>query len=317
MNIGKKVRVEDVRLVWKRETDFSDWLVTEEGVALLAEEIGIEIENLSRESRPGDFPCDIAGNRLGHPDHIVVIENQYGKTDHDHLGKLLTYAAVHKAMTGIWISETISDDHRQVIDWLNENTPPNVNLYLVGLKLFKIGDSAVAPQLDVVSRPNDKVKDIISAGTPAEKERQVWLRGMWVQIADAIRASKPPFRLQKPSSDHWSSIAIGRAGFSLEMLINARDQTIVIQLLISTPWKTHAFEELHSQKSAIEAEIGSALIWKAMPEKKRSCILLELKIDSKSPDNIEKVKHWFRDNSILMYKVFKGRVAQLAEPFNE
>lgn len=128
MKIGKKVRVPDVRQVWKKENDFSDWLVTEDGVALLAEELGVEIENLTRESRPGDYPCDIVGNRLGDEIHVVVIENQYGKTNHDHLGKLLTYAAVHRAMTGIWISEMISDDHRQVIDWLDENTPPNVNL---------------------------------------------------------------------------------------------------------------------------------------------------------------------------------------------
>lgn len=112
MKIGKKERVADVRQVWKKETDFSDWLATPDGTALLAEELEIEVDNLTRESKPGDYPCDVVGNVLGDENHVVVIENQYGKTNHDHLGKLLTYAAVHKATTGIWISETISDDHR-------------------------------------------------------------------------------------------------------------------------------------------------------------------------------------------------------------
>lgn len=140
---------------------------------------------------------------------------------------------------------------------------------------------------------------------------------MWVQIGEAIRASNPPFRLQKPGSDHWSSIAIGRAGFSIEMLINARDQNIVVQLLITSPWKSHAFEQLEGQKDAIEAELGAELIWKPMPEKKSARILLEEKIDPKKPENLETVKEWFRDNTTRMYRAFKSRIAQLDRASDE
>lgn len=314
MIIGKRERVQDVRQVWKRETDFSDWLVTEDGVTLLAEELGIEIENLNRESRPGDYPCDIVGNLLGDENHIVVIENQYGKTNHDHLGKLLTYAAVHKAMTGIWISETISDDHRQVIDWLNENTPTNVNLYLVGLRLYRIGISPVAPQLDVVCRPNLAVKETKSGLTQADQERHAWRRRMWIDIQEAIRALKPPFRLQRPGSDHWSSISIGRAGFQLNMLLTPRNESIGIDLYITVTWKSAALDALQAQSASIEAELGSALQWMPLPGKKTARVLLEAKIDPRKPENEPQVREWFAVNSVKMFKAFKSRVLALVEP---
>ena len=314
MLIGKRERVQDVRQVWKRETDFSDWLVTEEGVTLLAEELGIEIENLTRESRPGDYPCDVVGNLLGDENHIVVIENQYGKTNHDHLGKLLTYAAVHKAMTGIWISETISDDHRQVIDWLNENTPTNVSLYLVGLRLYRIGNSPVAPQLDVVCRPNLTVKETKSGLTQADLERHAWRRRMWIEIHEEIKSAKPPFRLQRPGDTHGSGISIGRAGFYLNLLLTPKNGSIGIELSITVSWKDEAFASLQAQSAAIEAELGSTLQWMPLPGKKSARVLLEAKIDPRRPENERQVREWFAVNSIKMFKAFKRRVLALSEP---
>jgi hypothetical protein len=144
MNIGKRQSV-NVKDIWKREIDFSNWLVTQEGLELIEQDLEVVMENPRRESRPGDYSCDIVGHALGNEEHVIAIENQWGKTDHDHLGKLLTYAAVHQAMTGIWIAEHASDDHRQVIDWLNQNTPPTVSLYLAEIKAYHIGDSAAGP----------------------------------------------------------------------------------------------------------------------------------------------------------------------------
>jgi len=314
MQIGKRERVQDVRLVWKKENDFSNWLVTDDGINLLADELGIEIENLRRESRPGDFPCDVVGNLLGDENHIVVIENQFGKTNHDHLGKLLTYAAVHKAMTGIWISETISDDHRQVIDWLNDNTPTNINFYLVGLRLYRIGQSPVAPQLDVVCRPNTSVKETKSVLSQADRERQAWRRNMWIGIQESVKAAKPPFRLQRPGDEHWSSIAIGRYGFHLNMLLTPKYESIGIDLYIKVPWKVDAFEALWAQKAAIESELPAPLQWMLLPGKKSGRILLEAKIDPRKPGNEAQVREWFATNTVLMFKAFKNRVAALVEP---
>lgn len=314
MQIDKRTRVQNIREVWPKETDFSEWLMTDDGIEFLAQEIGIEIENPRRESRPGDYPCDIAANVLGDEDHIVVIENQYGKSNHDHLGKLLTYAAVHKAMTGIWIAETVSDDHRQVIDWLNDNSPPNVNLYLAELKLYRIGASPVAPQLDVVCRPNAAVKETKSGLGESDKERRAWRRRMWTEIHEAVRAVNPPFRLQKPGGEHWSAISLGRSAFSLNMLLTPKNQSIGIDLYVQPSWKEHAFAALEAQKAEIEAEIGAPLQWLPNPGKKAARILLEAKIDSRRPENEPAVRKWFAENTVLMYRVFRDRVLKLAGP---
>ncbi len=313
MQIGKKTRVQDIRSVWKKENDFSDWLVTEDGMSLLSEELGIEVENLRREVRAGDYPCDIVGNLLGDEHHVVVIENQYGKTDHDHLGKLLTYAAVHKATTGIWVSETISDDHRKVIDWLNENTPDNVNLYLVGLKLYRIGDSPVAPQLDVVCRPNYEVKVTSGNQTPGEIERRTWRRDMWTRIIETVAATKPTFRLQKPQGEYWSSISIGKSGFSVNMILNVKNKNIGIELYISTDWTDIAFRALYEQKDEVEDVLG-ALDWQPLEGKKSARIILVTDIDPKDPDRQDEVDAWFADNVQRFYDVFKDRVARLEAP---
>lgn len=313
MQIGKKTRVQDIRSVWKKENDFSDWLVTEDGMSLLSEELGIEVENLRREVRAGDYPCDIVGNLLGDEHHVVVIENQYGKTDHDHLGKLLTYAAVHKATTGIWISETISDDHRKVIDWLNENTPDNVNLYLVGLKLYRIGDSAVAPQLDVVCRPNYGVKPKPTGISVAELERREWYKSTWIRVGQAVSEKKPTFRLQKPQPQHWSSIALGRSGFSLSMLLNTRTKAIGVELYISAEWSDGAFQSLLEQKSGIEESLGE-LDWQPLEGKKSARIIMVTDIDPKDATRQDEVDAWFVINVQRFYNVFKDRVARLEAP---
>ena len=313
MQIGKKIRVHQVKSVWTNETDFSDWLITPDGISLIAEELGIEVENLRREVRGRDFLCDIVGNLLGDESHVVVIENQYGKTNHDHLGKLLTYAAVHKATTAIWISETISDDHRKVIDWLNENTPDTVNLYLVALKLYRIGDSPVAPLLDVVCRPNYEVKPKRKGLSPADMERIDWRNDMWSRIGAAILTKNPSFQLQKPQGKYWSAIAIGRSGFHLSMLLNVKSKNIAVELYISTDWTDIAFQTLYEQKADIEEELGS-LDWQPLEGRKSARIMLVGDIDPKDETRQDEVDAWFAINVQRFYDVFKDRVARLESP---
>lgn len=313
--IGRREQVADIRSLWRRETDFSDWLVTEDGLAVIAQDIGIEIEEPRRECRPGDFPCDIVAHLLGDENHHVVIENQFGKTNHDHLGKFLTYASVHQAMTGIWVAEQASDDHRQVIDWLNENTPTTVNLFLAELKAFRIGESPAAPQLDVVCRPNVTQKQVRTGPSASETERHAWRKAFWEDIQAAIRERTPRFRLQRPGPDHWSSVAIGRAGFHLNMLLTPRNQSVGIDLNIQPDgWKDAAFQMLLDQKDAIEAELGESLQWLEMPDKKSARVLLEVKMDPDQAENRKAICHWFAEKTPRMLSLFRDRVASLQPP---
>lgn len=314
MNIGKRQRV-DVKNIWKRETEFSNWLTSSDGLELIEQDLGIRIADPRREARMGDFPCDIVGHLAQDEDHIVVVENQYGKTNHDHLGKLLTYAAVHKAMTGIWIAEQASDDHRQVIDWLNQNTPPTVSLFLAEVKAYQIGDSAAAPQLDVVCQPNMTVKLTHADQSDAEKARHTWRIQFWEEIQAEIRKRRPPFNLQKPSASHWSSISIGRSGVNINMLLTPGKQTIGLDLYIDLPdWTSTAYQSLLAQKESIEADLGAPLAWLELPDKRSSRILLEAKIDPKDHANRAIVIEWFATNTVKMYWAFRDKVLALRPP---
>lgn len=312
MQIGRKVRVEDVRTVWRRENDFSDWLVSEDGLKFLKDELDIDLENVRREERGSNFPCDIVGDFAGEEHHVVVIENQFGRTDHDHLGKLLTHSAVHRAMTGIWIAEKISDDHRKVIDWLNETTPDTVNLYLARLLLHRIGDSPVAPELDIVCRPNDKEKVRRSVGSSAEgTDVKAWQLEFWQEIQEALATSGAPFRPQKPRGQYWMYVSLGRAGFQISLLITPGRGTIGLEVYLTGDRKAAAFEALVAHRAEIESEFGSAMDWQPLEGKKSARVLFEERIDARDDANRERVIQWFVENTPLFHEVFRKRVAAL------
>lgn len=315
VGIGKRKPVVNLRELWPKEVYFSDWLATQEGIELLATDLEVEIENPRREAKGANFPCDIVATLLGDEKHIVVIENQFGRTNHEHLAKLLTYAAAHKAMTGIWIAEEAADDHRQVIDWLNENTPDSIMLYLAEIKAYTIGDSPAAPQLDVVCRPNTLIKPVKGGQTIGEQKRREWRKQFWTVIHDRLKKGRPSFRVQRAGPDHWSTISVGRTGFGVNMLLTPKNQSIAVEVNIQpTGWKEIAFDQLRVQSKAIEDEIGHPLDWREMPGQRSSKVILEEKINPDVEGNRQRVCEWFEVWTPKVFLAFQDRIKKLAAP---
>jgi len=141
-----KIEYIEPRELWPDEAkDFTPWLATEEGLDLLGEAINAELEFVETEAKVGPFNADVLCRVVGEEDHLVVIENQFGKTDHDHLGKLITYASGLKAKTLVWIADSFTDEHRQAIDWLNESKGESAHFFGLEIYAIKIGDSLPAP----------------------------------------------------------------------------------------------------------------------------------------------------------------------------
>ena len=153
--IAKLQRV-PLREIWGDEArNFTPWLATDEALGLLGETIGRELERIGTEVAVGPFSADILAKVVGHDDHKVVIENQLGKRDHDHLGKMITYAAGLGAKTLIWVSDRFCEEHRAALDWLNQNTAENVDFYGLEIRAFRIDDSRPATVLGCVNpEPN-------------------------------------------------------------------------------------------------------------------------------------------------------------------
>ena len=157
--LGRLIKV-PLREFWdKEDRDFTPWLADEENIGLLGETIGFDLEVEAQEKNVGPFRADILCKDTV-TDSWVLIENQLERTDHSHLGQLLTYAAGLEAVTVVWIAEGFTDEHRAALDWLNEITDEKFSFFGLEIELWRIGDSPMAPKFNVVSHPNDWTKTV-------------------------------------------------------------------------------------------------------------------------------------------------------------
>ncbi len=153
-NLGRIERV-SVRSIWPSESgDFTPWLA--ENLHFLGEAIGTELELEVEEKSVGSFRADILAKDIS-TDSWVLIENQLGRTDHCHLGQLITYAAGLKAVTIVWIAEQFTDEHTAALDWLNTISDDSVCFFGVQVEVWSINEST-APKFNVVNRPNSWIK---------------------------------------------------------------------------------------------------------------------------------------------------------------
>ena len=155
-----KPKYGDIRDAWSREDkDFTPWLAND-GLDILSDEIGIILKKIDTDVPVGKYFADILAEneRTGEK---VIIENQYGDTNHDHLGKLLTYGAGLGAKILVWISEKFTDEHRATIDYLN--TFGGLNIFALTVRVKKVNADDFIPEFDVVCKPNTWVKDIVDS----------------------------------------------------------------------------------------------------------------------------------------------------------
>ena len=165
--LGRLQKVE-LRTVWSKEDiDFTPWLAEPENLVLLGEDIGFQLELASKEAPVGPFRADILCKDV-EGDHWVLVENQLERTDHMHLGQLLTYAAGLNAVSVVWVAQRFTDEHRAALDWLNEITDERFNFFGLEIDLWRIAGSPVAPKFNVISKPNDWVRAVTAGASRAE-----------------------------------------------------------------------------------------------------------------------------------------------------
>lgn len=148
-----------LREIWPHEAlNFTNWLSQEENMELLSNELNIDIEVVDTEVSTGKYKLDILARNSD--DETIVIENQLENTNHDHLGKIITYASGLDATTIIWIVEDVEEEHRQAVNWLNEHLDDTINIFLCKIRLFRIGDSQAAQKFQVICEPNNWSKAV-------------------------------------------------------------------------------------------------------------------------------------------------------------
>ncbi len=269
--LGRLKKV-DLREVWSNEAyDFTPWLAKEESIVLLGDSIGLELEVESTEENVGPFRADILCKNTADSSWVLV-ENQIDKTDHCHLGQLLTYAAGLDAVTIIWVARLFNEEHRAALDWLNEKTDEDVNFFGLEIELWRIGDSPVAPKFNIISKPNDWSRTIKNTAAKAELTDTKRLQlEYWTKFLEHMENKNPNFRLQKAAPQNWLCFSIGRSYFQIVARVSTRGQQIGAYLNIWGPDRLKYFDTLEKEYSQeAEKEIGIELDWRRMPDKKES-----------------------------------------------
>jgi hypothetical protein len=245
--------------VWGNEPQvFTPWL--SQNLELLAEALQVgDLELKATEVPAGDFRLDIlAEDAEGNP---VIIENQFGSTDHRHLGQLISYVASQGAKaTVVWVAERFKDDHRAAVDWLNASTNEEFDFYAVEIEALQIGNSDPAPYFNVVSKPNSWAKSVSavsrqsSTGELAGRFHQ--RLAYWASFAEYLRTHDPTFTIRRPNKDHWFEFPIGRAGIVISATISTtRFKRIGVELYLHRDPMKAGFRQLTAGKETVEKRI--------------------------------------------------------------
>lgn len=261
--VGKLERVTDLREIWKREAkDFTSWLA--ENCDVLKDQLGIELAVIDTEKAVGPFSVDILAKDA--EGRIVIIENQLERTDHDHLGKVLTYLTNLEAKIAIWISSDPRPEHVNAIDFLNQYMPSDTQFYLVKLEAFRIGGSDAAPLFTVEAGPSEErtaggeiKKEVAKEGRELGKRRYKFFE----QLLDRCNKKTRLFNNISPVDyQGWVSTGAGKSGLIWALVVMQTTSRIDLTFTDSDPEvNKKRFEEMFSYKEDIEKNFGEPLIW--------------------------------------------------------
>jgi hypothetical protein len=310
---GKLEKV-DVRKGWETEpAHFTPWLAKEENLRALGEVIDMDLEAIETESSVGSYRLDLLAREEGTND-AVVIENQFGTTDHSHLGQLLTYASGvgegAGAKTVIWIAEKFSDPHRAALDWLNKVTEPGIRFFAVEIQLWRIGDSPFAPMFNLVSKPNDWQKKVTQDTSGKSETQQLYLEFCEAFIA-YCQANKTSIRFPNAWARHWLPTPIGRVGCGVNFTISKIKKKMGCELYLSGPQAKSAFSQLLADKSAITSALGESTLFDELPEKAASRLVEYREADINARNTWPELHKWLKDKGEAHTAFFTPRIKQL------
>lgn len=300
--LGKLKKVE-LREAWRHEAnDFTKWLALEENLRLLGDEIGFDIKLIQTEASVGSFNVDILAEEEN-TGHKIIIENQLEVTNHDHLGKLITYASGYDAKIIVWAVKDVREEHRQAIDWLNEHTDEDIEFYLIRIELWQIGDSAFAPKFEIISKPNDWTKAVRNSTDIAElTDTKVKQLEFWNLLKEYAKRSYPKIRLQKSYPKHWTNISIGNSGAYISLTINSRENLFGTELYV--PDNKELYRQLADHKDEIENELGEKVEWMELQEKKASRIKVSRSGNFEQAEKWEEYFEWMLRETEKFQNVF-------------
>lgn len=296
MELGKLEKIE-LREVWRHEAlDFTRWLAKKENMAILSKEIGIDIEVIQTEMSVGRYNVDIYA-RDTESNKRIVIENQLENTNHDHLGKMLVYAAGLDADVAIWTVKDVNEEHKQAVEWLNDNSFEKINIFLVKVELWQIDNSPIAPKFQVICEPNNWAKVLKQQSKDNITDLELKQMEYWQGFVDYAKGKDKTYISQRPSIYNWYVIRIGSSDYKIKLVHSVNSDMIRCQLEI---FNDGIYKKLEQYRTEIDNKING-LEWEYLEDRKVSRIGLSNNIKDNassyvwSLDMVDRFKEIFLD----------------------
>lgn len=303
IELGKMERVMDLRSVWPdEEQDFSQWMAEEENLALLSDAVGINIELTETESSVGNFSVDLYGKER-ESERGVIIENQLEVTNHDHLGKIITYASGKDAKIVIWVVKRARDEHKQAVEWLNQHTDSDIGFFLLEIQLWQINGSISAPQFAVVERPNNWAKEIkLEKGLTETTKLE---RDYWQAMNDYAEAERtfPYATCSAPVRNTYSMRSTRNTHEFVQFTVDTEKKLISTVLYFAND--KELFQMYLSHKEDMEQKLGSEIYFNEAEIDCRIWISKTADIASMDRDKWSELFDWYFEKGIAMEELTK------------
>lgn len=303
-----------VRNIWPNEAhDFTPWLA--DHLPQLAETLELEgLELVEREAAVGTFSLDLLAKEPN-TGKRVVIENQFGNTDHDHLGKLLTYAAGTDANLVIWVTETLRDEHREALEWLNRHTDTETQFFAVTVEAIRIDNSRPAIRFVSQVQPNEWQRQTRNIGKrEGTSERSERYRTFFQRLIDELRDSHRFTKARLAQAQSWYTFSSGISDLRYEVSF-AQQGKVKAGLYIGSNdnnWNKAFFDRLKADAGKIEAEFGLPLDWERLDHRVASRIACcrPGSLDD-SEESLVELHAWFVKTLLKLKQVFDKRLPQV------
>jgi len=311
--IGKIKKV-PLRELWEKEDkDFTKWL--EENIEYLNDILDFDLSVISREEPVGPFKVDLfAEDNFGNK---VIIENQLEKTNHEHLGKVITYLTNLEANTAIWIVSKPVDEHAKAIEWLNETTPDDISFYLIKIEAIKIGSQPVAaPLFTIIKGPTSELKQL-GKEKKKDAERHILRKEFWAQLLEKAKEKTTLYSNITPSRYHWIGTGAGKQGITYSFVITNKYASCEIYFDKGREFEEPnvnkiRFDQLYKHKNEIEKAFGGKLNWERLNNRRASRISSRFEgVGLKDKNKWNDLQDQMIDAMIRLEKAFKKHIRQL------
>lgn len=309
--LGKLTRVEDLHSVWDTEhRKFTPWLAN--NLTILGETLGIDLEFDSKEKAIGNFRADIICRDVG-TKTWVLIENQLEKTDHNHLGQLLTYASGLEATKIIWIASEFREEHRSTLDWLNRITDDRIHFFGLEVELWRIGNSPCAPKFNIVARPNAWSCSTAQTICDGNSNANTFHLNYWTAFFSVFHKTKCRVSGNAgPTVHSVITFPSGRASFLFQVAIARKRKDIRAELYISGDDAKALFQRLEMKKKEIEQELEEELEWNNMLGCRDSRIsIVNCGVDPEDKEDWQHQHEWLILRLNDLHRVFSSRIEEL------